>query len=603
MDSSLTKSPFMVLGQRQSLPPSEKTAHPADVVKDITFKDLSGTRVLFINMPLRESAPPVDAPQGPLLMATNLRQNYGVDATIIDLNAYRIKDEDAKRKGLANGRHLTYREARELIARHIKKFGTPVLVGFSGKITTFRWQQETAKIIREFLPNVFLVSGNGLATELKTGLFGEMYIPELDGICSSDGDEVILKIVYDAKLIGNRGIQAAINSGQLEPYYIGQINGRHRFFYKGYRPRNLDLFPFADMDILAADVDDYSVRDQYLNLPAHGASTNSSTLIHLAEDEIIPKTNSVSSRGCPFGCHYCLRGADGARDWAVRSALHIFQELAHNKEHYGIRWHTFHDDNFAVKAERIADMVPLLGPLGIKWGCLTRLDEAAGLNPSTGKFEDPLRIELMAKAGCVFIGFGPESASPSVIKTIGKGGHTLTNGMTEVLVDGRPYSFPRSMIEGVRNGWRFGIHSNCTWIVGSPTETLKDVQTTVRFIQWQIQECTKIGITESAINQKMFTMTWYPGTQLVNDEQVRKSLSRAFNLSFVPAEPNTAGVLWDPLLDENFHRYLIELDDATKVLIDPHTGEPVNFSEMPNKLFLKIRECIDTDNLFKILEA
>lgn len=601
MSSSFTKSPLTVLGQGQS-PPLLKTIHPADVVKDISYKDIAGTRVLFINMPLRESAPPVDAPQGPLLMATNLRQNYGVDVTIVDLNAYRIKDEDAQKRELPDGRHLTYREAREHIALHLKKFGIPILVGFSGKITTFRWQQEIAKIIREFLPDVFLVSGNGLATELKTGLFGEMYIPELDGVCSSDGDEVILKMVYDAKLMREVGMQSAISSGRLEPYCLGQINGRLRFWYKGYRPHNLDAFPFADMDILTTDVYGNRIRDQYLYLPSYGSKTNSSTVTPWEDDEITPKTNSVSSRGCPFGCHYCLRGADGARDWAVRSAEHIFDELTHNQERYGIKFHCFHDDNFAVRADRIAGMVPLLGPLGIKWGCLTRLDEAAGLNPSTGKFENPLRIELMARAGCVFIGFGPESASPDVLKAIGKGGHTLTNGMMEVLIGGRPFSFPRSMVEGIRNAWRFGIHSNCTWIVGSPTERLADVKTSVRFIQWQIQECGKAGIQESAINQKMFTMTWYPGTQLVNDEQVRRSLSRAFNISFVPAQPNTAGVNWEPVLNEHFRHYLIELDDATKVLHHPKTGEPVNFSEMPTDLFLKVRERIDSNDLFGILD-
>ncbi len=596
--STLTTSELKILGHSSAGP----RLHPAEIVKDISFNDLAGTKMLFINMPLRESAPPVDSPQGPLLLATNLRQNYGVEATIVDLNAYRIKDDDSEKRNLPHGRHLTHPEAAELIMRHLKKFGEPTVIGFSGKITTFKWQQEIAKFIRAILPNIFLVSGNGLATEIKSGLFNTGFIPELDGVCTSDGDEVVLKIVYDSKIIKERGIESAISSGHLAPYYIGKINGRHRFVYEGYRPRNLDLFPFVDMEILDEDADGKKIGKQYLYLPSYGSKTNSSTVTPWEDDEITPKTNSVSSRGCPFGCHYCLRGADGARDWAVRSAQHIYDELAFNKEKYGIKFHCFHDDNFAVRSERIAEMVPLVGPLGIKWGCLTRLDEAAGLNPSTGKFEDPLRIELMAKAGCVFIGFGPESASPNVLKAIGKGGHTLTNGMMEVRIDGQPHSFPRSMIEGIRNAWKFGIHSNCTWIVASPTETLEDVKTSALFIKWQIQECAKVGISSSAINQKMFTMTWYPGTQLINDQDVRDSLTKAFDLSFLPAQPNTAGVLWEPVLDRHFNRYLGELDDATKVLINPHNNEPVNFSRMPTKTFLKVRECIDENRLFDVLE-
>src|SRR3989344_2712866 len=163
--------------------------HPADVVKDITPADLSGTDVLFINMPLRETAVPNVTPQGPLLLATNLRDNYGVSATVIDLNGYRIKDDLARKRGLVNGRHLTEQEVLELINQHLKTYGEPSLIGFSGKITTLRWQEKIAKTIRLLLPDVFLVSGGGLATELKVGLFN--YIPELDGIARAEGDDVV----------------------------------------------------------------------------------------------------------------------------------------------------------------------------------------------------------------------------------------------------------------------------------------------------------------------------------------------------------------------------------------------------------------------------
>lgn len=574
--------------------------HPADVIegRGIGHGTIAGTKVLLINMPLRESGPPVNFPQGPLLLATNLRQNYGVDATIIDLNAYRVQDKDAQRRGLPGGRHLTEDETRGLVFRHITKYEEPTLVGFSGKITTLRWQQTVARIIRGLLPDVFLVSGNGLATELKTGLF--QYIPELDGVCSSEGDDIIVKIVYDAKLIRETGLASAINSGKLAPYHIGNIRGRERFFYLGNRPRNLDSLPFADLDILAKDVDGEPVRDHYLNMPLYGKRGRGSSTTPWEDGEVTPKTNSVSSRGCPYACTYCFRGANGERNWTVRSAEHVFRELADYKERYSIKMHGFHDDNFAVSSKRIADMVPLLGPLGVKWGALARLDEISGIMPD-GAFESPLRIENMAKAGCVFIGFGPESASPSVLTAIGKGGHTLLNGMTEVLVDGVPYSFPRSEVEGIRNCLRVGIHANCTWIVGSPSETLEDVKTTVRFIRWQIQEYERHGTPSEAINQAAFSMTWYPGTMMVNNPKVRSVLSNAFGLNFVPIEKNSAGTLWEPETDENLYRYLAELDDATKVLYHPKSGKPLHFSEMSDAQFLQVRRCIDEERLFDIL--
>jgi len=79
-------------------------------------------------------------------------------------------------------------------------------------ITTLRWQNKIANIVRNLIPNVFIVSGNGLATELKLGLFN--YIEELDAIAHSEGDDVIIKICYDVKQIKQNGIESAGNRSQ-----------------------------------------------------------------------------------------------------------------------------------------------------------------------------------------------------------------------------------------------------------------------------------------------------------------------------------------------------------------------------------------------------
>ena len=57
----------------------------------------------------------------------------------------------------------------------------------------------------------------------------------------------------------------------------------------------------------------------------------------------------------------------------------------------------------------------------------------------------------------------------------------------------------------------------------------------------------------------------------------------------------------DPICDDNFHNYVLELDDATKILNDKN-GDPVNFGSMPLDKFLQAREHIDNDQIEKILE-
>ncbi len=246
--------------------------HPADVIASITPSHLSGVRVLFVNMPLRETARPNVTPEGPLLLATRLRQHYGVEATIIDLNAYRLTTQNPR---LPWGRHLNLDEAAGLIKRHIEKHGEPHCVAFSGKITTLRWQKNMLDIVRTILPDVFVVSGGGLATELKEGLF--QYMPKLDGAAHSEGDDIMIKIAYDAKIVCDLGIERAARSGMLDPYHLGIIGERHRFLYAGNRPRNLDALPYADLELLRSDVDGNPVLDWYLHTPAWSASANNSS--------------------------------------------------------------------------------------------------------------------------------------------------------------------------------------------------------------------------------------------------------------------------------------------------------------------------------------
>ena len=89
----------------------------------------------------------------------------------------------------------------------------------------------------------------------------------------------------------------------------------------------------------------------------------------------------------------------------------------------------------------------------------------------------------------------------------------------------------------------------------------------------------------------MFTATAYPGTDMWN--VVKPQLQKHFDISF--------DFLGNPVCDDNFHRYVLELDDATKVLNDKD-GNPVNFGEMPMDTFLQAREYIDGDEIEKVLE-
>jgi len=558
--------------------------HPSVLITNPKHDELNGLKVTFINMPLRESAAPNTPPEGPAILSSILRQ-YGAEPSIIDLNGYRIKDEDSKKRGLPNGRHLTYREAKEMIEAHLNQKGDQDLIAFSGKITTLKWQEEIAKIVRKLQPTCFLVTGGGLATEIKSGLFN--WIPELDAIGRSEGDDIILLIARDVKIIKQKGLENAVKSNEISPYYVGEFLNKHRFIYEGNRPKDLDSIPYPAWDLLENDPYGYNLLEDYINIPVWGVAANNSSA---APFKMKRSLTTVSSRGCPYSCAFCYRGAQGEKKYGVRSLHHIAEQVRGYVDKYNLDFIGFPDDNFAVSKKRIQKIPEVFKEYGldeIKWGTHTRMDEADE------------RAFHMAEGGCVYIGFGAESADPHTLTHMQKGGFILKNGLTEKKVNGTKYNFPTTMVTAVQNCKSAGIHANCTWIMAYPGEELQHLKTSVAFILWQQRFWTKhlttgteqYKIAKDSVNRKMFTATAYPGTTMW--KVVKKELQEHFDISY--------NSMAEPICDEKFHKYVLELDDATKVL-NNKDGDPVNFGGMPMDTFLQAREHIDSDQIEKILE-
>ena len=561
-----------------------KIFHPFELTKEFGPNSFSGMKITFIDRPLRESAAPNVPPEGPAILAAICRM-YGAEPHILDLNAYRVKDAAAIAQGLPQGRYLTLKESEELFLQHLSNSGDQDVIAFSGMITTLKWQEEIAKIVRRHLPDTFIVSGNGLATEIRAGLF--KWIPELDATARSEGDDVILAILSDAFQCREAGAERAHKRDKLSAYCLGEIDGKIRFQYEGDRPKDLNALPYPEFGLLKSDPYGHNVLEDYINIPVWGLAANNSSATSFTMNRSL---TSVSSRGCPYACAFCYRGAQGERNYGMRSCEHIAKQIRGYVDDYDLDFIGFPDDNFAVDKRRINRMVPVFKEYGldqVRWGTHTRMDEA------------DTRLNPMAESGCVYIGFGAESASERVLTFMNKGGFILKNGLEEITVGGDKYEVPITMTNAIRNCHETGIHPNCTWIMGYPGEELTDLKTSVAFILWQQEYWSSFHPTGTeehknalaAVNRKMFTATAYPGTAMW--DVVHPQLKKHFDISF-----DNFG---KPVCDENFHKYVLELDDATKVL-NSLNGEMVNFSDTPLDTFLEAREHVDNDEIEKILE-
>ena len=93
----------------------------------------------------------------------------------------------------------------------------------------------------------------------------------------------------------------------------------------------------------------------------------------------------------------------------MRTAEHIAKQVRGYVDKYDLDFIGFPDDNFAVNKKRIKRMVPVFKEYGldkVRWGTHTRMDEADA------------RAFDMAESGCVYIGFGAESASAHTLKDL-----------------------------------------------------------------------------------------------------------------------------------------------------------------------------------------
>lgn len=574
-----------------------KSICPNEILNSFSKDELFGVNCLLINMPIREQALPNNAPLGLSILAAQLLK-YGAHVEILDLNSYRIKDSVSQSKKLSNGRVLNTREAEHYLESHVtaREFQ---LIALSGLITTLKWQKFCASFLKRISPESYLVSGGGLATEFREELFN--WMPDLDAVAHSEGDSVIIKIARDARELANRSeVTPEVIKKIVSPSRYVNKNGKLYVVYDGGRPDNLDDISLPAWNLLDKDFKGNTTLENYISVPIWGKEARNSSATSFMMKRSL---NTVSSRGCPFACKFCFRGAQGERNYGIRSPINLFNEMKLYKKRYNIDFLGYVDDNFAVSRKRIFELESLISEWTTEnklvWGTHARLDEAADIKSNENdklEFNLPLRVDSMYSSGCRYIGFGAESASPRMLKKMGKGGSMLRFGVRSVY----GYDVPVTMMAGIENTINAGIHANCTWIMGYPGETLEDLKATVAFIKWQekglrdgyLKNSTYWELASEAINKNMFVATAYPGTEMFLDPIVRDRLSQGFGIKFKNGRV---------ICDDSLEKYVEQLNDATDLIWTPE-GKVLQYSEIDDDLFLEIRKLIDEDRIYEILD-
>ncbi|WP_455757127.1 B12-binding domain-containing radical SAM protein [Sulfurimonas sp.] len=132
-------------------------------------------------------------------------------------------------------------------------------------------------------------------------------------------------------------------------------------------------------------------------------------LIQLPERDKTDFTMPIlSGRGCTFTCNFCYRMDKGFRG---RSNESIIEEIRYLKENHGITYIGFSDELLMSSIERTMSLSQAMidADLNVKWDCNGRLNYAK-----------PKVLDLMKKAGCVFINYGIEAFDDQILKNMDK---------------------------------------------------------------------------------------------------------------------------------------------------------------------------------------
>lgn len=198
---------------------------------------------------------------------------------------------------------------------------------------------------------------------------------------------------------------------------------------------NLDNLPVPDYS--AIDVDRYK---QVLN---YGYTLRKQAVI-------------LTSRGCPFSCAYCFKFFN--QQYRKRSPKNVLSEIVYLINQFGIKDFFVVDDNFNIDRKRAAELLQLI----IKNNLNINLYFTSGLR---GDLLDKELIDLMVRAGTIWITFGVETVNPRLQKLVN-----------------RVYDVAR-MRKNIIYAASKKIMTGLFFMIGFPTETKAESMDTINFVK------------------------------------------------------------------------------------------------------------------------
>lgn len=345
----------------------------------------------------------------------------------------------------------------------------PDVVGISSISESYQQAIELAKKIKSILSCPIIIGGVHIST-LPTSLSSVF-----DFGVIGEGEETVLDLV---KLYENEG---AFPMEKLKniPGLVWRENQKLIFTDKRELIQPLDKIPCPDMNFFKAAKIFFKRR-----------------WIPWNETEGIAGF-IMTARGCPYRCAFC----SSSKFWQrvrLNSPERIYSDVKFLMEKYHVTHIEIWDDLLTVnknRLKRIAEMFKS-GGIGkkVSFLCSTRAN-----------LIDEELCQIMKEINITAINFGFESGNNRVLRYLKAGSVSLADN-----------------IRAVRLAKRYGFHIFGSFVFGSPTETLKEMQDTLDFIDFIANSGCKSNIWNYAMTPFPATTMWKTAKECgkVNDDNM-----------------------------------------------------------------------------------
>jgi len=298
----------------------------------------------------------------------------------------------------------------------------PEIVGITCSSATYHKCVETAAAIKETVPTCKVVVGGWHPSYVPDSMLQH---PEIDYVVMGEGERAMVELAtYITK--GEKGIVLGAIAGVAYKRGGKILKNTPKFI------SNLDEIPFPARHLLPMHL--YERKMEFLGVE--------------------PVDIMSIIRGCPFNCAFCETRKMWGPACRFFSPCRVVEEIKFMIDKYGSKGIYFINDNFTIRKKETIELCDLMKKekLDIQWICDTRADM--------------ISRELLVKmreAGCKTIWFGVESGSPRILERINK---HITLEQTE---------------QAFKMCRKEGIQIACSFILGVPTETIQDMEATLKF--------------------------------------------------------------------------------------------------------------------------